>query len=139
MRKIYESDATRQAAYRGRGRVEVTFRDGKIAIKLDQARLLTDELGEIEGTEYVVSAIPVPPLLAKSILAREKSQGIPAADQVRTFFLAGAEVIHRTIEVALAKGSVAPEDQAELVDRLAGEVAKFAIEVEVEPVKGAAH
>ena len=135
MRKIYESDATRQAAYRGRGRVEHLSK--KIALKLDQARLLTDELGEIEGTEYVVAAIPVPPLLAQSILAREKSQGIPAADQVKTFFLAGAEVIHRAIDVALARGIVTPDDQSKLVDRLASEVARFSGEVELKREEGA--
>ena len=137
MRKIFPSNAARQASYRRRDRAE--HLGAKLSVKLAQARLVAAELGEIEGTEYVIAAIPVPALLAKSILAREKSQGIPAADQVKTFFLAGAEVIHRAIDVALARGSVTPDDQSKLVDRLASEVAKFSGEVEIEPVKGAAH
>ena len=135
MRKIFPSNAARQASYRRRDRAE--HLGAKLSVKLAQARLVAAELGEIEGTEYVVSAIPVPPLLAQSIMAREKSQGIPAADQVKTFFLAGAEVIHRAIDVALARGIVTPDDQSKLVDRLASEVAKFSGEVELERVKGA--
>ena len=137
MRKIFPSNAARQASYRRRDRAE--HLGAKLSVKLAQARLVAAELGEIQGTEYVVSAIPVPALLAQSILAREKSQGIPAADQVKTFFLAGAEVIHRALDLALAKGTVTPENQSELVDRLAGEVAKFAAEVEIKGGKGAAH
>ena len=50
------------------------------------------ELGKLQGLTYICSAVPVPPLLAQSILAREKSQGIPAADQVKTFFLPGPKL-----------------------------------------------
>ena len=128
-----KTNAANQVAYRERHRAE--YLASLLAKKVKQAEVVAAELGELQGLTYICSAVPVPPLLAQSILAREKSQGIPAADQVKTFFLAGAEVIHRAIDVALARGIVTPDDQAKLVDRLAAEVARFSGEVELERIE----
>ena len=87
------------------------------------------------GRDDVSAALPR--LLAESIIVRERDQGIPAADQVKTFFLAGCEVVHRALDIALSKGGVTPADQAKLVDRLAAEVAKFSGEVELKREEGA--
>lgn len=135
--KRKKSNAANQLAYRERHRAE--YLADLLFKKVKQAEVVAAELGKLQGLTYVCSAVQVPPLLAQSILAREKSQGIPAADQVKTFFLAGAEVIHRALDLALAKGTVTPENQSELVDRLAGEVAQFAAEVEIKGGKGASH
>ena len=130
-----KSNAENQAAFRKRGRAE--YLEGRLASKVKQAHVVAAELGDIRGTQYIVAVIPTPKLLAESIIAREREQGISAGEQVKTFFLAGAEVIHRAIDVALARGIVTPDDQAKLVDRLAAEVAKFSGEVELERVEGA--
>ena len=134
MRKIYKNVAVRQAAYRERDRESEVLR--QLAERLKVATAAADELGALQGTNYVVAAIQVPRGLAESIRAREKDHGIAAAVQLGTFVAAGAEVIHRAIDKAVARGTVSDDDQAELVDRLAGEVAKFAHDVEVRDVEG---
>ena len=117
MRKRHPSAAAKQAVYRTRHRESFLLK--QLQLKLRNARETTDELGELQGTRYMVEAIPIPRLLAESIDAREKTQGVSAGVQLKTFVLAGAEVIHRAIDVALARGIVTPDDQSKLVDRLA--------------------
>ena len=103
---------------------------------------IAEALGKIQNIEYIVAAIPVPKLLAQSIRERERSANIPVADQVRTFFLAGCEVVLRTLDLAVERASgggkpISEDDQSKLVNRLAGEVANFAQEqVKAEEDKG---
>ena len=118
MKKIYGSSRERQAAYRRRDR------EGDLLRRLDQqtalSQELANELGALRGETYITATFPIPKTLAKQIRARELEHGIPAGRQIRTFTLAGAELICRSIDLAVAKrgAPVSPKEKSGLVERL---------------------
>ena len=134
--RIHANGAAKQAAYRARDKEPNLIR--QLGVELNRAGQTAAALGKVQGLEYIVSAIPLPRLLAASIHERERTQGIPAGEQMKVFTLAGAEVIHRALDLAVerAGGSGKPlseDDQSKLVARLAGEVATFVGQVESRP------
>ena len=139
-KRIYATGAEKQLAYRERNAEANLIR--RMRVGLGEVAEIAESLGKIQNIEYVVAAIPVPKMLAASIRERERSANIPVADQVRTFFLAGCEVVLRTLDLAVERASgggkpISEDDQSKLVNRLAGEVANFAQEqVKAEEDKG---
>ena len=139
-KRMYATNAEKQSAYRARNEEANLIR--RMRVELGEVAEIAEALGKIQNIEYIVAAIPVPKLLAQSIRERERSANIPVADQVRTFFLAGCEVILRTLDLAVERASgggkpISEDDQSKLVNRLAGEVANFAQEqVKAEEDKG---
>ena len=135
-KRIYATGAEKQLAYRERNAEANLIR--RMRVELDSIGKIAEQLGKLQGVEYISACIPVPKLLAASIRERERSANIPVADQVRTFFLAGAEVIHRALDLAVEKASgsgkpISEDDQSKLVNALAAEVSKFVCQVESRP------
>ena len=128
-KRMYATGAEKQLAYRERNAEATLIR--RMRVELDSIGKIAEQLGKIQGVEYVCAAFPCPALLAQSIRERERTQGISAGEQARTFFLAGAEIVHRALDLAVAKASggsgepISADDQSKLVDALAGEVSRF--------------